>query len=558
MLQYYFLMTIIMVIFFGILIFFDDNTRTGYYLKIMSLIFVIANAGYWILGASTTLETAILAKKITYLAGCFNQPLMLFYMCALCNIDVSKYIKRILYLYSMFVYALVLTTGYSDIYYKEVHLEYIGNATSLANTHGRTYVFFYAILFGYMLSDILIVIYAQIKERISNVTVMILGSMQLVTIGGFLIGRVIDHRIELMPAVYVIDILLFLILYVKFTQYDMAASIQAAVEQNNTDGYIMFDDKLRYLGCNDIAESIIPALSELRVDSHIKPGKEEFYIVKWVQAFINDGHNGYSFSVDGKYYEEYVRVIDKRKRKAYLIELQDNTERKKYLDLLSNYNDELEEQVENQLEHIKEIQRKTILGMATMVEGRDPNTGGHIKRTSEVVNILVSTIKENQLFDMPHHFGKYLTKAAPMHDLGKIAIPDYILMKPGRFEPEEFEIMKSHAAKSADIVEEILRGVEEDAFVDVAANVARYHHEKWNGKGYPTGLAGEDIPLEARIMAIADVYDALVSKRCYKEAMSFEKANEIILESFGEHFDPALKEMYVLSRNKLEAYYSAS
>ena len=108
-----------------------------------------------------------------------------------------------------------------------------------------------------------------------------------------------------------------------------------------------------------------------------------------------------------------------------------------------------------------------------------------------------------------------------MHDLGKIAIEDRVLQKPGKFTDEEFAVMKTHSEKSANIIENILRGIEEDHFVDVAVNVARYHHEKWNGTGYPKGLSGKQIPLEARIMAVADVYDALVSKRCYKEAMSF-------------------------------------
>lgn len=154
-----------------------------------------------------------------------------------------------------------------------------------------------------------------------------------------------------------------------------------------------------------------------------------------------------------------------------------------------------------------------------MVENRDNSTGGHIKRTSEVVEILIQTIKENNLLDLSDEFCNDMIKAAPMHDLGKIAIEDSILQKPGKFTDEEFNIMKTHSEKSAEIIENILRGVEEDSFVDVAENIARYHHEKWNGMGYPEGLTGEEIPLEARIMAIADVYDALVSKRCYKEAI---------------------------------------
>ena len=142
-----------------------------------------------------------------------------------------------------------------------------------------------------------------------------------------------------------------------------------------------------------------------------------------------------------------------------------------------------------------------------------------------------------------------------MHDLGKIAVDDAVLRKPGKFEPEEFEKMKQHAAEGARIVKEILKATDDADFRIVAENVAHYHHERWDGSGYPEGLKEEHIPLEARIMAIADVYDALVSKRVYKESMSFEKADAIIMEGMGKHFDEKLKPFYVAARPKLEAYY---
>ena len=127
-----------------------------------------------------------------------------------------------------------------------------------------------------------------------------------------------------------------------------------------------------------------------------------------------------------------------------------------------------------------------------------------------------------------------------MHDLGKIAVDDAILRKPGRFTPEEFEIMKTHASEGAKIVHQILDWTDDYEFHIIAENVAHYHHERWDGSGYPCGLAGEDIPFEARVMAIADVYDALVSKRVYKDSMSFEQADAIILSGMGSQFDPSL------------------
>jgi len=198
-----------------------------------------------------------------------------------------------------------------------------------------------------------------------------------------------------------------------------------------------------------------------------------------------------------------------------------------------------------------------ILGMATMVESRDNSTGGHIRRTSEGVKILLSEMTQQEFPELTDEFRKNLIKAAPMHDLGKIAVPDEILQKPGRFTPEEFEKMKAHAAEGSRIVHEILKDTDDEAFHVIAESVAAFHHERWDGSGYPDHLKGEDIPLEARIMAVADVYDALVSKRVYKESMSFEKADQIMMEGMGSQFAPEMKDVYVRARPKLEAYYSS-
>ena len=202
-----------------------------------------------------------------------------------------------------------------------------------------------------------------------------------------------------------------------------------------------------------------------------------------------------------------------------------------------------------------DMQNKLVLGMATMVEGRDNSTGGHIRRTSKVVELIVNELKKDENSSINHQFYINVIKAAPMHDLGKIAVDDAILRKPGKFTPEEYEQMKKHAEAGALIVSSILEGSSDEYFRDIAINVAHYHHERWDGSGYPCGLKGEEIPLEARIMAIADVYDALVSKRVYKEEFSFEKANEIILSGMGTQFDKELEKYYVQARDKIEAYY---
>lgn len=212
--------------------------------------------------------------------------------------------------------------------------------------------------------------------------------------------------------------------------------------------------------------------------------------------------------------------------------------------------------IEEQTRHIRYIQTMTVMGMAAMVESRDLSTGGHIKRSSMVVEVFAARLNSENDF-LPKHLLEDVIRAAPMHDLGKIAVEDKVLRKQGKFTPEEYNEMKKHSAEGARIVKQILDGVEDPRFVRIAENVAHYHHEKWNGSGYPEGLAGEAIPVEARIMALADVFDALVSKRCYKDAYSFDEAFSIIEESIGTHFDPTLGRIFLLCRPELETLYTA-
>ena len=271
-----------------------------------------------------------------------------------------------------------------------------------------------------------------------------------------------------------------------------------------------------------------------------------------------------------KIYLVTIRYLyDGKHRRGYQFFITDDTDSRKYVKLLANYNESLSDEVAKKTENIVRMHERLILGMATMVESRDNSTGGHIRRTSDIIKILIDEIRRDASSDrknilvlfgrdgLTDEFCKNVIQAAPMHDLGKIAVDDAILRKPGRFTPEEFDKMKAHAAEGARIVREILKGVEDDGFRRIAQNVAHYHHERWDGSGYPEGLKGEEIPLEARIMAIADVYDALVSKRVYKESMSFEQAHAIIMDGMGNHFDKRLEPYYLAAKDDLEAYYSS-
>lgn len=193
-------------------------------------------------------------------------------------------------------------------------------------------------------------------------------------------------------------------------------------------------------------------------------------------------------------------------------------------------------------ERVSNMQSGMITFMAEVVENRDDNTGGHIRRTAKYVKCIAKELKRQGVYSdiLTDKYMNDMVVAAPLHDIGKIHIPDAVLNKPGKLTEEEFEIMKTHTTAGEELLIHAKEELGESGYLNTAVEMAAYHHEWWNGKGYPYGIGGEEIPLCARIMAVADVFDALTSKRCYKSAMPHEKAYAIIREESGTHFDPAV------------------
>jgi response regulator RpfG family c-di-GMP phosphodiesterase len=206
-------------------------------------------------------------------------------------------------------------------------------------------------------------------------------------------------------------------------------------------------------------------------------------------------------------------------------------------------------------ETISEMQNALIMVLADMVENRDENTGDHVRKTAAYTRIIMEKLLEKGIYtdQLTPQFMYDVEHSAPLHDIGKIQISDMILNKPGKLTDEEFEIMKTHTTAGSEILDQVIETVPESSYLKEAKNLAEYHHEKWNGKGYPHGVSGEDIPLSARIMAVADVFDALVSERVYKKAFPFEKAMNIIKEDSGTHFDPNVAEAFIESADKVKA-----
>ncbi|PTQ70572.1 HD-GYP domain-containing protein [Pseudomonas sp. GV071] len=217
-------------------------------------------------------------------------------------------------------------------------------------------------------------------------------------------------------------------------------------------------------------------------------------------------------------------------------------------DQLRQRNADLDQEVAQRTSELQAVHDVTILALASLAETRDNETGNHLRRTQNYVRALAYKLRELPRFAavLDDESIELLYKSAPLHDIGKVGIPDHILLKPGRFEPHEFEVMKHHPrlGYAALVKAEELLGMPVP-FLRIAKEIALYHHEKWDGSGYPEGLSGEAIPLSARLMAIADVYDAVISRRVYKPEMPHAKAVAIIREGCGTHFDPQVVQAFL-------------
>ncbi len=555
----WFLLSVILMIIFKL----RWNQHTNMNITLCFIIAPLAELGYYLLHKSTNLDEAMIANKLIYLGGCFLVTFVTLLILALLNTKHLKAISAILLSISLILYGFVLTINYNGIFYKHVDFKRTEDGIELVKQYGPTHLLLYVVLVGYSVYAMSLLIYALVRKNLYSTRTMVLFILILFfSIGSYFFNRVFSVKYELMPAAYDIFLILLLVVMERSDMYNISLTQASAILDKEENGFIALDKRRRFLGANESAVRDFPELSEQKVDALISLKKEPFREMdQWLNEFESWEQNNFETRITfrDKYYRIIFDYLKAGKRtKGIQIIIVDETKERKYTNLLKRYNKELSEEVKKQTEHIMDMQDKMILGLADMVENRDTNTGGHIKRTSDVIRILVGEMLKDPDSGVDDEFAKLMIKAAPMHDLGKIAVDDAILRKPGRFEPWEFDIMKTHAAKGATIVRQVLAGIEEPKFAKLAENVAHYHHERIDGSGYPDRLKGDEIPYEARIMAIADVYDALVSKRCYKDEMSYEDAYKIIEEGMGTQFDASLNKYFVACRSRLEDYYRES
>ena len=527
------------------------------YYSTMILIIPVVVLGYWLQSRVNTAEASVMAFCFIYFDSTVLLMVAFFSMLKNFDVTIKKWMKITGYSLALGHCLLVWQCYGTKLYYSSVQVFGTAGATATKVQPGPLKIVHVIYLAIIVVSIIAAIVAAYFRKgTYSKKTLTNYALVCIVGIVVYTLEMVLDVNYTTLPFFYVGVEILIAIDYDHVYMHDITSIISEQQKSCSTKGYFALDYKGRFLGCNEKAYEFFDFLRDQREDEEL-PTSEDLF-TDMIEEYILNGTRSRKFNVGDitcicEIMEFSVRKDGKLQ--GYLFELRDATEEQKVLDVMEAYNTTLNAEVKEKTENIANIQQKIVVGMANIIENRDNNTGGHVKRTSDVVKILVDEILRLGKLNLERDFAADIVRAAPMHDLGKVSIDSNILCKPGRLTDEEYTIMKSHSEKSGEMVNILLDGVEEEHFVNVAHNVARYHHERWDGKGYPEGLVGSMIPIEARIMAIADVYDALVSKRCYKEPMSFDKAKEIMCDGMGTQFDPNLEELFLNCLDRLEAYY---
>ncbi len=558
---------------FALVLFSRRGTNT---LEILiSVCVMISNAGYFMLSCSRNLQEAVLANALTYVGGVFLPLLIVYILIDYSDSKVPTWFSFVIMILNIIVFISTLLTDRIPLYYAS--LKFIpGDPSVLIKEPGSIYYIRYIILAVEVGLAAFFTILTYLGKRSASFRLMMTyaGSLFGVLLV-YLARNIFDMKYDLIPFFYLICTLMLDYVVARSTIYNVNLSVQEKIDELSTFGYIVFDKKFRYVGSNPVSQKFFPEIKEARIDSKIIAKDYALKdLLKWVISNANESTD--EKNTQTKFKRDIVindRNPSERRHleiemsfihfgfqnhvTGYLVEIIDTTEQYNMIKSMSYKGESLKREVERQTKRAKSMQMSTILGMAAMIESRDNSTGGHINRTSECVALFVNHLRQLDDYNMSESYWDAVINAAPLHDLGKITVDDAILRKPTGLTDEEYEQMKGHAANGAKIMSKVLEDVDDKEFVSVATNVAHYHHEKYNGTGYPDRLRGENIPFEARIMALADVFDALASRRYYKERMSYDEAFEIIRQELGHHFDPHLGRIFISLKDEIIRLYES-
>lgn len=486
--------------------------------------------GYMAELMSQTKEAALMAVKMSYLGKCFLAWLLLYFIMKYYKCKFSHKLMYTLAGLHAAVYCLVLTCDRHRLYYDRIEFTTEGAYPHLMVSYGpAAYVQIGASVI-YTLCIVLLSLHQYARNRnnimgkmaalaaVSAAIPVIFGIFQLW--GVFAPYNLMDMSLVFAAAVFSLIVL-------RYRIFETVEVARDSIVNNMSDAVVVLNTAWQVLYTNKEADKMFPFISEL----------QDGNAMKLMKRFCKKGHDICKIG-DNHYDVEIEAVWNNKKFAGQIVTMRDITEH-------IAYSKRMEGLIDEKTRQFGDVQKRVILSFANMIERRDNCTGKHVKRTSEYVRLIAEGLKKRGIYDVTNDFIEKISNAAPLHDVGKIAVSDMILNKQGKLTTAEFEEIKKHPLVGKEMLEAVIQDVGEADYLHFAYDMVLSHHEKWDGSGYPYGKAGEDIPLCARIMAVADVFDALTSRRCYKEAYSYDKAFRIIKESAGTHFDPVLVDVFM-------------
>ena len=460
--------------------------------------------------SSRSLDGAYYGTIMCYMGQPFLIASSLLLICTFYGVRIRKWVEALMMGVAILFTLMVVTNPYHHLYYTAVGFDQYKKYSPLIHVHGPLYALNVALMVVYVMGITFITIrgYRNTKSALKRRLSIYAGLMILSSVVGFIlysigVGDGFDTTMFGLTAASIFMTLLFF----KCRAFDIVDMSKNYALDNSTAGLMIYDDVDNLVYQNDFAQEVLRSINLNNKLFELPEGKK----------IIKKEPNIYSIS-----------VVDIRHKKDYLgkcIEIQDIT-------VSYKYSERLEQAVEEATERIENIQRTIVASFASLVEARSVETGDHIKRVSEYAGMIARNLQKEGKYPeiLTDDYINMLVHSAPLHDVGKISIPDAILLKPSKLTTEEFEIMKTHAQLGADIIKNTMEGLETEEYVKMGIDIAAHHHERWDGNGYPDKLKAEEIPLSARIIAVADCYDAMTSERCYKEAFPVVSAMRFIRE----------------------------
>jgi len=498
----------------------------------LNILFVIFNIAIWILAYSCELmasnvDMAMVAVRFEVIGQCVALINLFIFVRDFCQIKQPDWVLILLAAIGTIVLALAFTWDLHGLYY--VSADFVPGHTfsNLVIKHGPAYWIFVAWVLGLFIMDLVFCIQTfkrdwnktQKRKRLTLILVIVLSMLLGATLTFF--NACGGYEASAMAAV--VSVILMGVLFIRYNFFDAIVMAKTRAMKDAPTAFIIIDEYGEIEYTNDMADKLIETQKISTTD------------------FVNNALSNETITIDDQIYTaQRAKIESKGEYYGQALSLRNITDE-------YTYTEKLETDVAARTSEIKSIQRAAIIGLAQIFEARDGLTGKHIQNTSSYVELLAKQLKAEGLYSdvLTDSFIETITDVAPLHDVGKMAIPESILKKPGKLTPEEFDVIKTHSKIGADLIETNFRSMESDNYVDTAKDIALYHHERWDGTGYPNGLKEKEIPLSAQIMAVADTYDALVSIRVYKPRFSKEEAKAIMLEESGTHFNPVLVDSFL-------------